>query len=86
LLAIFQNGDFDWSPSLQGTILSAFFYGYVVTQIPGGYLSGRFGGKWFFGIGVLTTGIFTLLTPIAAQTNVYLFIVLRVLEGIGEVC
>ncbi|XP_064652754.1 sialin-like isoform X2 [Lineus longissimus] len=79
-----STGDFNWSPSLQGTILGAFFYGYVVTQIPGGYLSGRFGGKYFFGLGVLTTGILTLLTPLAAKTNVYLFIVLRVLEGIGE--
>lgn len=33
-----QDGDFDWSTSKQGWILSSFFYGYVLTQV-GGTLS-----------------------------------------------
>ena len=28
-----------------------FFYGYVLTQVPGGRLAELFGGKWLFGIG-----------------------------------
>lgn len=28
-----QDGDFAWSSSLQGYILSSFFYGYVITQV-----------------------------------------------------
>lgn len=31
-----QVGDFEWSTSKQGWILSAFFYGYVLTQVNGG--------------------------------------------------
>lgn len=28
-----QDGEFDWSTSKQGWILSSFFYGYVLTQV-----------------------------------------------------
>ncbi len=39
-----------------------------------------------FGIGMLVTAVFTVLTPIVARYSVNLFIALRVIEGIGEVC
>ena len=35
----------------QGVILGMFFYGYVLTQLPGGRLAELFGGKWLFGMG-----------------------------------
>ena len=68
-----------------GWILAAFFYGYILTQIPGGWLAERVGGKWVFGVGILMTSVFTLLTPLAAFSNVELLIVVRVLEGFFEV-
>ncbi|XP_035828102.1 sialin [Aplysia californica] len=79
-----KSGEFDWDPTTQGYILGAFFYGYIVTQLPGGWLASRFGGKRLFGLGVLCTSVLTLLTPVAARTSEYLFIALRILEGIGE--
>jgi hypothetical protein len=33
-------GEFDWSPADQGLILGSFFWGYLLTQIPGGLLAG----------------------------------------------
>ena len=66
-------------------MLSSFFYGYLVTQIPGGILAERFGGKWVFGLGCLGTTLLTLVTPIAAYQSLTLLIVVRVLEGLGEV-
>ena len=35
----------------QGVILGMFFYGYVLTQLPGGRLAEIVGGKWLFGVG-----------------------------------
>lgn len=66
-------------------MLGSFFYGYVLTQVPGGRLAELFGGKLIYGIGVLMTAVFTLLSPIAARYNFTLFIIVRVLEGMGEV-
>ena len=68
-----------------GLVLSSFFYGYIVTQIPGGWLASRYGGKSVLGLGILCTAALTLLTPIAAQNSIYLLIILRILEGVGEV-
>lgn len=68
-----------------GWILAAFFYGYILTQIPGGWLAERIGGKWVFGVGVVMTSVFTLLTPLAATFSVGFLIAVRVLEGFFEV-
>ena len=35
--------EFQWSKSLQGLLLSCFFYGYILTQIIGGYFSDKVG-------------------------------------------
>jgi len=45
----------------------------------------RYGGKLVLGLGVLGTCILTLLTPLAARGSIYWLIVVRVLEGVGEV-
>ena len=79
------SGEFNWDSNLQGLVLGAFFYGYILTQVPGGFLAERLGGKWLYGCGVLMTAVLTILTPLAARCSVYLFIAVRVLEGIGEV-
>lgn len=64
--------------------MGSFFFGYVLTQIPGGRLAEMFGGKYVYGIGVLMTAIFTLLTPIAAYWSLPAFVLIRILEGMGE--
>jgi MFS family permease len=66
-------------------ILGAFFYGYIVTQLPGGWLATRYGGKWVFGIGVLGTAALTLLTPVVAEFSSVALFILRVVEGFMEV-
>ena len=68
-----------------GWVLSAFFFGYVLTQIPGGWLSERIGGRWIYGIGIVMTAVLTLLTPVVAYISVWLLIAVRVLEGFFEV-
>ncbi|XP_078456801.1 sialin-like [Lampetra planeri] len=75
---------YNWDSRIQGWILSSFFYGYIITQVPGGYLAGRYGGKLLFGVGVTCTTVLTLLTPIAAHFGVPWLLVVRVLEGLGE--
>lgn len=80
-----QASVYDWDSETQGWILGAFFYGYILTQIPGGYLASRCGAKWLLGFGILGTVVFTLLTPVAADLGASYLIAVRVLEGIGEV-
>uniref|UniRef100_A0A2K5NAM1 Sialin n=1 Tax=Cercocebus atys TaxID=9531 RepID=A0A2K5NAM1_CERAT len=75
---------YQWDAETQGWILGSFFYGYIITQIPGGYVASKIGGKLLLGFGILGTAVLTLFTPIAADLGVGPLIVLRALEGLGE--
>ena len=82
---LFQHGEFEWDSRTQGLILGCFFWGYILTQLPGGLLAEKFSGKWVFGLGVFFTGFFSLFMPIAARSSAGALIVVRVLTGAAEV-
>lgn len=48
-------------------VLSSFYIGYVITHIPGGILAEKFGGKYTLSLGILSTAIFTVLTPFCVK-------------------
>ncbi|XP_055704451.1 vesicular glutamate transporter 1-like [Phlebotomus papatasi] len=79
-----EKQDFDWDSKTQGLILSSFFYGYIATQLLGGFLSAKFGGHLVFGIGLGVTSVLALLIPMAAKTHLGLFLAARILQGIFE--
>lgn len=67
-------------------MLGAFFWGYIVTQIPGGILAERFGGKWVIGIGVLLCDLLCLISPVAARYGGSLALTaVRILTGLTQV-
>ncbi|XP_066595755.1 putative inorganic phosphate cotransporter isoform X2 [Prorops nasuta] len=78
------NGEFKWDTTKQGYLLSSFFYGYVLTQIPFGILAKRYGSKYFLGIGMLINSIFGLLVPESARLGYYWLMVVRFIQGLGE--
>lgn len=74
--------DLQFSPELVGVILSAFFWGYVVMQIPSGWLCDKFApGKVIVGTGILW-GIFQIFTGFIHNST--MFIAIRALLGISE--
>ena len=68
-----------------GWVLSAFFYGYILTQVSGGWLATKFGGKHIYSLGIVMTSVLTLITPVSANVSVWMLIGVRVLEGMFEV-
>lgn len=81
-----------WAEGVQGIVQSAFLWGYVSTQLVGGTLADRFGGKTVMGWGMLFFSTSSLLLPLFAITPLTqsLGIVLpavllsRFLVGLGE--
>lgn len=78
------TGEFLWDQVTQGYVLNAFFYGYIVTQIPGGWLAEVVDPGWIYFCGIGTTSLLTLGTAVVARASFSAFLVLRILEGIAE--
>ncbi|XKL65604.1 hypothetical protein PGB90_009024 [Kerria lacca] len=81
---VYDKKDFDWNSAEKGNILSAFFYGYIMTQLAGGWLGAKIGGARVFGTGVFVTALLTLLTPVATNIGFYFLIAIRIVEGFFE--
>ncbi|CAB3999987.1 sialin-like [Paramuricea clavata] len=79
-----EDGTFEWDQDTQGIILGSFFYGYIFTQLPGGWIASKYGAKRVIGFGIFWTTALTLLTPLAARFSLYALVALRILEGLGE--
>ncbi|KAG5226034.1 anion transporter [Salix suchowensis] len=78
-----MSHQFGWNASTAGLVQSSFFWGYALSQLPGGWLAKIFGGRKVLQIGVLTWSVATALLPLLAG---YMpgFVLSRVLVGIGE--
>ncbi|XP_070554720.1 sialin-like [Ptychodera flava] len=76
-----QKGEFFWSSSLQGILLGAYYYGYALTQIIGGWMEKRIGGRLMFGTSVFLASLFTIFNPPAAYLDFWVLFTLRFLTG-----
>eukprot|EP00438_Fugacium_kawagutii_P014468 Skav223515 [mRNA] locus=scaffold1160:265595:266642:+ [translate_table: standard] len=70
--------DFSWDSSEQGLIQSSIFWGYAATQVIGGLLATRFGGKRVLLFAVTLWSLATMLAPNAATVSTEVFIASRV--------
>lgn len=81
----YQVTKFDWNEELQGIILGSFYIGYVITHLPGALLCEYFGGKYVLCLGILSTAIFSVITPLVTEAGgAPGLIILRILMGLGE--
>lgn len=74
--------DLKLSASSTGLLLSSFFAGYALMQLPGGWLADRFGARKVLIFAVIMWSIFTGLT--GAAWSMVSMIIIRFLFGIGE--
>ena len=74
--------DFQLSPAVLGIVLSAFFVGYTVMQLPGGYIADKIGSKKVVMVSLAFWSIFTLATGFTYSLAALLIV--RFLFGLGE--
>jgi MFS transporter, ACS family, glucarate transporter len=74
--------DIQLSASQTGIVLSSFFAGYALMQIPGGWLADRFGFRKIIIIAVIAWSVFTILSGMA--WSFMSLILIRFLFGLGE--
>ncbi|KAF5291457.1 hypothetical protein FQR65_LT01768 [Abscondita terminalis] len=73
---------YEWNSYQQGWILGLYFWGAVITSIPGGFLAERFGPTKTVGISMMIGGIITILTPLVASWHWIAVAVLRLILGL----
>ncbi|KAH9616778.1 hypothetical protein KSS87_014933 [Heliosperma pusillum] len=78
-----MSHQFGWNSSMAGLVQSSFFWGYALSQLPGGWLAKIFGGRQVLAFGVLTWSVATALLPSMAGYMPGL-VLSRILVGIGE--
>ncbi|GFH14051.1 anion transporter, chloroplastic-like [Haematococcus lacustris] len=65
-----MSAEFGWAESYQGVIQSAFLWGYMATQLLGGALADKYGGKLVLAGGMLWFSLASLLLPLALSPPV----------------
>lgn len=79
-----SGGQFDWDQLQQTVILSAFFWGYIVFQVPGGRVAEVHGTKRVYGAALGVNGILSLFLPLAAKCHWTLLLLMRALQGLAQ--
>lgn len=74
-----------WNEPLQGLILSSYFWGYMVSLLPGGRMAELLSAKWVMNGSVFLNLVASILSPVAAEMHYSLFILMRFIQGIGGV-
>ncbi|XP_055919423.1 putative inorganic phosphate cotransporter [Eupeodes corollae] len=77
--------EFDWNEKEKSYILSSFFWGYTLFQLPGGYAARRIGVKKTVLIGTFTNSMAGLLVPYCVFWGGWkIFCAIRVLQGMSQ--
>ena len=79
-------GQFNWDAQQQGLVLGGFSYGFCATQLLGGFLVERFGGKWVYGICAGASAALGMLSPYLAGVDISLVVALRAVQGAIQGC
>ncbi|CAN6175294.1 unnamed protein product [Urochloa humidicola] len=78
-----MSHQYGWNSSTAGLVQSSFFWGYALSQLPGGWMAKLFGGRKVLEVGVVTWSLATAIIPAVAGFMPGL-VLSRILVGIGE--
>uniref|UniRef100_A0AC35U9U1 MFS domain-containing protein n=1 Tax=Rhabditophanes sp. KR3021 TaxID=114890 RepID=A0AC35U9U1_9BILA len=85
-LGVSHPQQFFWTSTQLGFLESSFFYGYAVSQIPGGLLAAKYAPNWLFGLSIAIASALNLVIPVALNyhpTSDYLTVALQIAQGLS---
>ncbi|XP_071956944.1 sialin-like [Antedon mediterranea] len=80
---IIENA-FEWDIKTQQVILGAFYYGYFVTPILGGWLVGKYGGFYVLFIASTMSSLIALFSPFTARCGISPLVISRIFDGFAQ--
>lgn len=77
--------EYDWDGMTVSLLLSSFYWGYIVVQVPAGELAQKVGPRPLLVGGLFFASVFCILIPLAANLGSGFVLALRVMQGLGQV-
>uniref|UniRef100_A0A1I8AR58 MFS domain-containing protein n=1 Tax=Steinernema glaseri TaxID=37863 RepID=A0A1I8AR58_9BILA len=78
--------EFFWTPTELGMLESSFFYGYAVSQIPGGLLAAKFAPNKLYAVSVSVAGLLNILMAVALNFHPQadlVVVVIQICQGLS---
>lgn len=79
-----DKAPFEWTVSVESSIDSSYFAGYLITQVPGGFLASMYPANKIFGVAIVTSAIFNMAIPGAMSVGPAAVVILKVAQGFVE--
>jgi MFS transporter, ACS family, solute carrier family 17 (sodium-dependent inorganic phosphate cotransporter), member 6/7/8 len=80
-----EDTPFEWNVEVESSIDSSYFFGYLITQVPGGFLASMYPANKIFGAAIVTSAIFNMAIPGAMTIGPAAVVMLKVAQGFVEV-
>mmetsp|Transcript_4847 Transcript_4847/g.7378 ORF Transcript_4847/g.7378 Transcript_4847/m.7378 type:complete len:554 (-) Transcript_4847:25-1686(-) len=75
---------FGWTEDQHGVMLSAFYWGYAVGQLPSAFIVQQCGAKPIFAWSILLASILTIILPVASEWSFSAGLIVRAFTGLAE--
>ncbi|XP_033199011.1 vesicular glutamate transporter [Bombus vancouverensis nearcticus] len=75
---------FNWTIGTESALDSSFFWGYLVTQVPGGFLASLYPANKIFGAAIAVSSFLNLLVPGALSIHPIVDMIVQVIKGLVE--
>lgn len=79
-----DESGYDWSESEKSFLLGAFFYGFIMSQVPFGFFIHRCGAYHVLSISLAFAGLCSALIPFASDYGVWYAFVMQFCVGVGQ--
>lgn len=80
-----EKPPFNWTVEVESSIDSSYFAGYLITQVPGGYLASMYPANKIFGVAIVISAIINIAIPGAMTVGPVAVVFLKVAQGFVEV-
>ncbi|KAJ0175558.1 hypothetical protein K1T71_008717 [Dendrolimus kikuchii] len=79
-----EKPPFNWTVEVESSIDSSYFAGYLITQVPGGYLASMYPANKIFGVAIAISAIINIAIPGAMTVGPVAVVFLKVAQGFVE--
>ena len=76
--------DLGWSDTEKGVLLSSFFWGYAIGQVPWSIMTLSFSPSFLYGVGVIIPSVLTILFPMVCSYSFHGAVYMQLFNGLAS--